>query len=311
MSLLSTFKNGRRSLEELLRTHRVLVIILLGLLVAAVSPRFLQGQLFGQLGSSSSSSSSFRASDDLRNCSSSGTIFRFDESVPKVRALYLARMNGIFSEHEKILRTPSQWKCGSGPGGEPPMQELEDLAEELPGWHVRTVVDQPGVPLPVTFDAFSAIAAELQREYECKLIELQDRAAALVSRNEDLNDGSFCCSQVGCVPDNGQYECTGALTASPQCDAECPVFLTTPALATRLPQFDAEAGLERQRSRNALERALAAIRSAEVNYAVARQLLCYERASLDLRSELGLVADAVSCMPKIWDAVTSIHDRKE
>lgn len=64
------------------------------------------------------------------------------------------------------------------------------------------------------------------------------------------------------------------------------------------------------RVQRALERTLHTMRSFDGNYGAARNIWCYELASLDLRNELGLVADATSCMPKIWDAVTSLHDRK-
>lgn len=310
MTILPSLNHYRRSLESLLRTHRVLVIILLALFVAALSPRFLRGQLVGSLGGGSSSSS-LATSDDLRGCSSTDTIFASDESLTKVRNIYLTEMNAIFTEHETLLRTPSQWKCGAGSAGEPAAPALQQLAAKLPGWHIRPTFGGTPVGRPITFDAFSAVAAELQREYECKLVELQDRAISLVARNEDLTAPLFCCTKLGCVPDVGAVTCDTVPVSSPQCAAQCPVYLTMPDFAHRVPLFDSEAGLERQKSRNALERSLAAIRSAEVNYAVARQLLCYERASLDLRAEMSLLADAVSCMPKIWDAVTSIHDRKE
>jgi hypothetical protein len=79
----------------------------------------------------------------------------------------------------------------------------------------------------------------------------------------------------------------------------------------RMPTLHEDIQRERQVSRVAVERSLATMRSFEMNYAIARQFVCYQRASLDLKNEMSLLADAVSCMPKIWDAVTSIHDRKQ
>ena len=131
MTILASFHRYRRALESLLRQHSMLVVILLGLFIAAFSPRFLRGAIVGPGSSSSSSSSSLATSDDLRGCSSVDTIFASDESLTKVRNKYLTEMNTIFTEHEKLLRTPSQWKCGAGPAGEPAFPALQGLAAKL------------------------------------------------------------------------------------------------------------------------------------------------------------------------------------
>lgn len=309
MRIPASIKGPYDAAMKILRTHKTLTIILLALFVAAGSGGYLRGDLLGnpaiQFGGQNNKD------DDLRACSSMHTIFESFETIAESQQLYVQQMSAIFSEHEKVLRTPSQWKCGAGQSGEPALPALQLLATHLPGWSVFPATGAPPVARPVTFDAFSAVAAELQREYECKLVELQDRAIAEIARNKDQAPGTFCCTEEGCMESGNGAVCTGPETDNSMCNDQCPIYFTQPALAARIPLYDEAINNERTRSRTAIGRALYALRSADMHYEVARQLVCYERASLDLRNELGLTADAVSCMPKIWDAVTSIHDKKK
>ncbi len=294
--------------SRILRTHRVLALIMVGLFVAAGAENFVRANLTGdpavQLGAQTYSD------DYLRTCSGMHTVFADFETIAEAQELYVEEMSAVFSEHESILRTPSLWKCGAGQTGEPNMPRLQNLAAHLSGWNVFPSSGAPAVQRPVSFTAFSAVVAEFQREYECKLVELQDRAIYEISRNKDRAPDQFCCTNQGCIPAGNGSLCTGPQTSDSMCNQQCPILFTTVDLATRIGPYDVAINNERQRSRTALERSLYALRSPDIHYEVARQLTCYIRASLDLRNELNLTADAISCMPKIWDALTSIHDKK-
>jgi hypothetical protein len=152
---------------------------------------------------------------------------------------------------------------------------------------------------------------EFEREYECHLTDLQDKAVPLILENADYpNTTQFCCAGGRCKASGGSTVCDGPLTSDPLCDESCESVFTSADMVARLGPFYMRASEERTRARVAIERTMLTLRSFEVNYGYARDLMCYARASLDLRNELSLIADATSCMPKIWDALTSLHDRK-
>lgn len=313
MNFFTFISKGMASAQQTLTRYRALTILLLGLFAMAGTGKFLQGNLVhrGVTGLTIAVAGS-DDEDEPRACSGQHTIFEDIEVLDDVSRMYVREMNAIFNEREKILQDSSAWLCSQDADAFTRMPVLESLARRLPGWHV--VPEPPdGEPVqrPVTFGAFSAIAAEFQREYECKLVELSDRAFALMAKNKDIAPGEFCCTEQGCASTSSGLECVGGTSDDPQCDQECPVYLTQMEIVTRLPSLQEKVAIERQRSRLALDRALQTMRSFDINFLVARELICYQRASLDLRNEFSLLADAISCMPKIWDAVTSIHDRKE
>lgn len=300
--------------------HKMLVLTILVMFAVAGSSRFLRGDLLGTGGSGiTGSSSSFKQS--LRTCDSKDTKFEDVENIDEARDIYRRAMTAVVTERERILKTPSEWKCGTGAAGEPAIPQLRALAADLPGWHYRVdssfIFGSATVPVmrPVTFASFASIVAEFQREYECKLTEIQDRNIAEVALNNDVEKpAQFCCITVGdfqgCREQADASICDTPLTSNAQCNDQCPTLLYMSDLIHRMPILHENVLSEREISRVAVERMLNTIRSFEVNYAIARQLVCYQRASLDLKNEMSLLADAVSCMPKIWDAVTSIHDKK-
>lgn len=301
--------------------HRILVLTIVVMFAVAGSSRFLRGDILGTGGSGGLGSSS-SSEQSLRACDSKDTRFEDVQNIDELRNIYRQGMTAVVSERETILKTPSLWKCGVGAAGEPPIPVLRALAADLPGWHYRVdtsflfgAVTVP-VQRPVTFASFASIVAEFQREYECKLSEIQDRSLAEVALNNDIEKpAQFCCVTVGdsqgCREQSDASMCDTPLTSSPTCNDQCNVLLYMSDLARRLPALQENALVEREISRVAMERMLNTMRSFDVNYAVARQFVCYQRASLDLKNEMSLLADAVSCMPKIWDAVTSIHDKKQ
>lgn len=318
MEFLTTIRNGMTRMTDIARRHQLLTLTIVALLAAAGSAQFLRGQLVPS-GTSGVAGSSSSRPEDLRVCDDSVTIFKDDRTLEKAMKRLKERMSGIVDEREKFFRTPSEWKCG--PNQEPSFPQLDRLADDLPGWHYQFTpsgqLDSPiALKKPVTFDAFSAVALELQREYECKLTKFQDGVIGEVGVNEDVSEPTqFCCQTQGgedsCVVKTPETVCAGAATEDPQCDDQCKVILFTTDLTTRPEVYHFEQTVERQRSRLALERTLQTLRSFEMNYVVARQLMCYQRASLDLKNELNLLADTTSCIPKIWNAVTSIHDPKQ
>lgn len=316
MKKYASFRTGWNNVRSVLWQYRLLLLILVALFAVAGSSRYLRGDLLGSIGLMGSRGPA-SVEGSLRSCSSEGTIFERHENLGDVRALYREAMSAIVGEREDILKDPSLWKCGAGATGEPKMPMLRSLSEKMPGWHYRVTVPllfgglTIPVARPVTFASFGAIVAELQREYECTITELQDRNLSAVTRNQDIEKpAQFCCIADGCRRQNDETYCQSPLTDDPLCGQECSVALDTSDLASRMPVLHGALSQERETSRVAVERTLNTLRSFEMNYATARQLLCYERATLDLKNEMSLLADTVSCMPKIWDAVTSIHDRK-
>ncbi len=328
----STFHTGINLAKEFVRKNQLFVLTILVLLAVAGGSRYLTGQLVPSDGSGggAASSSSF---SNLRTCSDKGTPFESANRLADAQNVYVSRIAAVMKEREQILRTPSMWICtppspSSFLGGaasstspmviDPPMPVLNALANSLPGWHYYTdqsflgLVSRP-TPRLVTFDAFGAILNEFQREYECKLTLLQSDVLEGVAGNRDTErSDQFCCSADGCVNAvTSVNTCTSPITSDPTCNAACPINITASDLASRLKPYHEELTLEKNRARIALERTMHTLRSFEVNYVIARQLTCSQRASLDLRNEMSLLADAVSCMPKIWDAVTSIHDRAQ
>jgi hypothetical protein len=310
----STFKAGLARANIFLRKYRSFVVLFLFLCAVAGSTKFLTGNLsvIGGPGTFTSQETTGDA-PSLRTCSSAGTVFERIENLGDMRKLYRQYVSTVVAERETILRAPSTWKCGRD--GEPESPMLESLAALLPGWHERVRVPlfigsiTMPVTRPVTFDSFSAILGEFQREYECKLTELQDKSIAEVSRNQDIDKPTqFCCTTDGCREQTNSAGCQTPLTDDPLCNNQCSVALDMSDFVTRLPLLHQDLLQERTTSRVAMERTLQTLRSFDMNFTVARQLICYERAALDLRQEMNLLADAVSCMPKIWDAITSLHN---
>lgn len=254
---------------------------------------------------------------DLRRaCSSKGTIFEGITSIDDLVELFQTEASAITDERMTLLETPSKWVCpakGTDPS-DPPMPKLTSLSARLPGWSYEypSPFGFGTVTLlrPVTFSSFSSILTELGREYECRLLELRDEALSTVVLNRDLPKGTmFCCSSGECKQQTPDVVCTGPSTASPVCDNQCSLSIDMAELAQRFGPYIARAETERTRAKVAIERTVELFRSYDLNYAHARDLMCYARASMDLRAEMNLLATATSCIPKIWDAVTSLHDR--
>jgi hypothetical protein len=223
--------------------------------------------------------------DSYRTCSDVGTLFEGMQSASGVTALFNKTVSVVVAERQLYLSTPSMWSCIA----EPPMAKLSLLASNLPGWYFPVDTATPSGTVTGyrsrvgSFSSFSSVLAEFLREYECKLSIMEDRTSEAILSGNDIDQ---------------------PCTSSP-----CP-SLSFPDFFIRPGKYKDRITADKDRARVALERTLHTMRSFEANYAAARNIWCFELASLDLRNELGLLADATSCMPKIWDAITSLHDRK-
>ncbi len=166
------------------------------------------------------------------------------------------------------------------------MPALQSLARTMPGWsYIASRNPFTGQEVrrskPVTFESFSTILGEFEREYECKLSELQENGVFVVLADDDFD--------------------------APEAPEPSISYME---LGTRNRTHFTRMAAERQRARSAVERAILLAHSFELYAPFTVQMSCLHRATMDLRAQLSVAADAISCMPKIWDSVTSIHDRK-
>ncbi len=269
-----------RHLWSVWQRHQGLIVVLTGLsILAGSSHYFLSAALLD--GSPDAGSGSMSSSEELRICASQGTMFDGITNLSTVLETFRQRVSAIVEEREGYLRNSARWTClpldgQQGANDAPAPAILRALADELPGWSVRTP-DGSTMPRPVTFASFASILSEFEREYECKLSEFKEDAFLIVYADQD------------------QATPTGIKAI--QAD-----------FIARAPAFRSLQDIERQRARIAVERTIQDVRSYELSYTYAKQLVCFQRASLDLKNELSLLADTVSCMPKVWDALTSLHD---
>lgn len=310
----------------LMRKHAPLVTILTVLAILAGSQHFLRGNLIvgTTIAPMNAGTSSADPLPDLRTCSGTGTVFQNLWNYSAVEQMFLEQMRAVTNERLQLLSGPSRWSCLKGQ--EPPMPVLETMARGLPGWYFREQSLAPGGVAtktslrPVTWNAYSSIVTEFERVYECKLSEISYNGTWIIENNLDYDQidsngitTMFCCdeSQNGCVRQETGTTCSTPPTIDPHCDNQCGVAINVHDIATRLPSLLQRMAMEGSHARTALRRTMGALRSFELNYAVARQLNCYARASFDLQNEMSLLSDTASCLPRIWDTLTSLHDRKD
>ena len=312
MKYSSFFSGMKRDGLAIAKRHQTVIVLLVLLSTVAMSSRvLLRADLTGGASTESTDSSSSERSEELRSCSSVGTIFMDSETLKDARELFQGRMSEVTIEREQYLLSPSQWTCLRG--AEPTMEKLKALATALPGWKYRTSAGSVAVR-PVTFASFDSIVSEFEREYECKLGEFEGNASGMIQTNRDLDTPKqYCCNDSNaCVQKIADDSCRSGATVSehPDCQSECETIATHADIAFRVPSFVELQRRERDRARFAIEQTVHTMRSFETSYAYAKQLTCFQRASLDLKNELSLLADTMSCMPRIWDALTSLHDRR-
>ncbi len=314
------------------RLYTGVLALIVGMSIPVIGVQILRAEITG----GQSSSSSLPNSDDPRSCTSTGTMFAGITRPIDAINLFQTRMSAVVAERESILRRVSEWECFGGPGGiqPPPTPALTALAQELPGWYYKYTTNIGGlgvqtmyIPKPVKFESFASVVMEFQREYECKLAEMQPESTYMVRTDQDLDGpdgaanpggGDYCCEESSklCV-DSSSLDSGGNTIvcdpdlyqgSSPVCQLECTVPDDFGDFGMRIRKNFDRMTQERIRARIAVERTINTLRSLEQAVVFTVQMSCFQRAGLDLKNELSLLADGVSCMPKIWDSVNGLHD---
>lgn len=210
--------------------------------------------------------------DESEACSSKGTPFEDIDTFPEAKSMYHARVSALFEERQDLIKGEAGTCDAETQEGFLNPGAITALADELPGWTGD-----------VTFASFASVLLEFERVYECKLHEWITEAYGVVERGEDDPDDS--------IEDD---------TTNIYSDFE-----------SRVHNFRSKLTEEIAHSRVALDLSLNTIRSYEMAAPITKELKCLQLESLDLRNELNLLTDAMACMPKIWDGITSLHDRAE
>jgi hypothetical protein len=80
------------------------------------------------------------------------------------------------------------------------------------------------------------------------------------------------------------------------------------AYTDQMTDIRAEVEKEKTIARESLNRTLSLVSGFDRLQPLTLDIECLKRSSLDLRNVLGLASDAVSCLPRIWDAKGSLRD---
>lgn len=156
-----------------------------------------------------------------------------------------------------------------------PSKELTDLATLLPEWG-------PTRTATLSEADIGSVLLEYLRVYECTLYK----------RSQFL---------VGYIQDEQSVHETLA-------SGEEIEWITRSDLTAEEGRQSAIVQEELLTARPAVERTIAFIGSVDRLRPLSAELECLKRASLDVRNALGLMAEAASCLPKIWDARGSLRD---
>ena len=272
-------------MQTVVRNNPLLSGIILATVVIAVGTNvLLHADLTG--GGKDGGGTEAEQRRNLRACSSSGTVFA--GLTPKeVTEKFRSDMSLVVQERQDLLIKPSLWTCATddGAGTDPPMPQLTAMAtNKMPAWTIRTGKNTYETK-PVRFADFSTIVMEYERNYECTLSEFQGNALSVVSN--DLDDYGL---------------------QNPQ-EKSISLLHIDSGLGARMNRFSQTMQNERRRARIAVERTVTTLRSMEIAAPLTTRMQCLVRQQLDLRSLMSLLADTMSCMPRIWDAATSLHDR--
>lgn len=249
---------------------------------------------------------------DGRPCSSKATIFEDLTSPDALSETFRQQMALVVDERTAIVGDPERWTCGADEPEEPPLPALTAMATALPGWRRRDRALGGGfllVPKPVTMATFSSVTGEFLRAYECRILELQAASLPITQVNGDLDATAYCCQAGACVPAGPSTRCDAPPSPDRTCGGACPVILGSPDIVARPSAYVDRLHDERTRARVAMERLMLNLASYDRAWRTSRDLSCLMRASLDLQAEMSLLATATSCLPRLWDAVTSLHDR--
>lgn len=216
----------------------------------------------------------------LPECANTGNVFG-SSRVETMKSAYHGTVTNVINAHineiADINSLPLQCTANDYRGLLKPSSALVSLAYLLPEWgQSRTNVSEADL---------GPILLEYLRVYECSLLQ----------RGQFLN--VFILREQGTIttqPDGTDIQSmpSAELTAEQAKERE----MITHELLTARP---------------ALERTLAFIGGIDRLRPLSAELECLKRASLDLRNVTGLLAEASSCMPKMWDARGSLRDLPE
>lgn len=265
------------SLRRSLRQHRVLLAIIATLAVAAaLTNSTFRGSLINPLFTIGGGRS--QTAENWQACTSKGTVFENLTTVDEVVDTFKTMMSNVVAERQAMLEDSAVIDCTGRTDQEVFYgSQLETMANGLPALYVRADPSAGSFadyePPQLTFASFSTVIAAFDRAYECKLEELRSTRFAIMnsSQADDLQ--------------------------------------TLGRVAGQAASIDQRIDVERARARIAIDRTLLTLRSFDILAPMQRQLTCLVRQEMDLKLELSLLADAVSCLPRIWDSATSLHDR--
>ncbi len=214
----------------------------------------------------------------LPPCTGEDTVFASlaIESASNVYHSTIARVvDAHFEQISSIHTRPLQCTANDYRGLLQPSSELQQLADQLPEWG-------PSRGAELSEADLSSVLLEYLRVYECSLFQrrkfLEPTIVKEMGTPWETPTGTKMVSMNA-----------GAQTQ----EASRQRGIIQSELATARPT---------------LERTLAFIGGIDRLRPLAAELECLKRASLDLRNATGLISEAASCMPKIWDSRGSLRD---
>lgn len=214
----------------------------------------------------------------LPPCDNSGNVFG-SSRLETMQSAYHGTVSQVVDAHVNqlvdITTLPLMCTANDYRGLLQPSGALRDLAYLLPEWGPSRINDLSEADL-------GPVLLEYLRVYECSLLQRSQFLNVFIVREQ---------AETRTLPDGTEIQV--------------------------MPQADLTAEQEKQRklidheietARPTLERTIAFLGGIDRLRPLSAELECLKRASLDLRNATGLMAEAASCMPKIWDARGSLRD---
>ena len=212
----------------------------------------------------------------LPECSNADTVFA-SLQLESMSNVYHSTVSRVIDAHVNELADintlPLTCTANDYRGLLQPSPALKDLADQLPEW---------GPSRDLSEADLGPVLLEYLRVYECSLVQ----------RGQFLN--------VFIVREKG--------TKSTQTNGTELQVIDRSDLTAQEQKETAIIQRELDTARPTLERALAFLGGIDRMRPLTAELECLKRASLDLRNNTGLMAEAASCMPKVWDARGSLRD---
>jgi hypothetical protein len=158
-----------------------------------------------------------------------------------------------------------------------PSPQLVALASKLPPWDFEKNKSQLGL---LSEADMGSVLLEFLREYECVLKDNIPYVRQMIQREiEEEAKKNKEEAKIGFEP------------------------LEVRVLERKIDMRD-----ELNTARKSLERTLAFVNGIDRLRPLSLELICIQRTSLDIRNIFGLAAEAISCLPRIWDTQGSLRD---